>query len=382
MEVSFFISDLSANIEISPPQFALGLAAIVTVPAIPTEPMWGEVYGKFDDDPEAEAFYLGSAVAGGTVYASGLALGNRPFRVFLRSKTDKQIEGVTDLRNAEQTVFYPNLETLTPIIHESAPATNTQVFIYVSNYTPASQFREIQWSLVSGFTSPTTITQDTTNEANHQLDPSVSIMRSTNLTNAETRYIRVRHSSNGDSWTAWSNTLMVTFANSGGTGGTGGGTPPPTGGGGSASCFSGETILYLFNETTVLEETRFTDVYRRKQVGRTTISFNMSGEQVEGEIAKLFKTSAREWFYVEFSDGEWFEVTAGHKFFTGSEYVAIRDLPVGATVQNADGTFSVLTKKEPRKGLKEFFNMHIAEHMNYCVGKTRKRVHNLKVIEE
>lgn len=272
-----------------------------------------------------------------------------------------------------------NKETLVPIIHAFQPATNTQIFFYVSNYTSLSQYRQIQWSLQPDFSAPTTILQDTFNEANMQLDPEVAITRSTNLANAETRHIRVRHSSNGINWGEWSNALANTYADSGGGGGSGGEEPPPTGGGGSGPCFTGEALLNFYDGRRI----NFRTVYRRQIIGEMALSFDKNGSRVPGRIKKLFKTTAKKWLYVEFADGESFSVKRKHRFKTErGEYVPICDIEIGERVRNSNGSFVALKVKEERRGRRRFYNAHIENWENYAVGETEKEVHNLKDINE
>lgn len=373
--------DLSAKPAQGFPEFPVNLAADATFALELTEPVVAEVYGRLNADIEAEPILLGSTVvtaAGGTVTATVPGLGTQDYLLFLRPRTGaKQIEGVTDLRNAVQKVVNFNTETLVPEIYESAAATNTVVTIGVVNYSPSARFRHIQTSLTSDFAPPNDLPiQTTTNEPGALLDPTLEITRSTNLTVAEDRFIRVRHSSNGTIYGEWSNELEVTYAASGGGGGSGGGDPPP-------HCFTGDTITTLYHADTGIERILFADLYRRYNTfegDKYAKSYNDAGEAVAGRIENMVREVKKEWLYVVFAHDK-FEVTHKEPFMTAQGYKNIEDIQIGEMVKYGDALFGELLTKDERKGMKEFFNMEIEDTPNFTVGVSETRVHN-KPIDE
>lgn len=369
------MADLTAQLNI-PTSFPVGISADLIISDALTEPVWGDVYARFLDEPEAEPFFVGSSVAPGTLTATGIDLSTRGVELFLFSKSDKFIESERDFNKAVRTVFAPNTETLTPEIYESAPATNTVVTITVVNYhAHISRFRHIQTSLTGDFASPIDLPiQTITNDVG--LDPVLEITRSTNLTVAEDRYIRVRHSSNGAAFGDWSNELEVTFAASGGGGGSGGGEPPE-------HCFAGDTITTLYHEETGIERIRFDDLYRRFitfEGDKYAKSYNDAGEAVAGRIKNMSKTVHKEWLAVEFAHDK-FEVTHREPFKTAQGYKNIEDIQIGETVEYGEGLFGELLKKDERRGTKEFFNMQIEDTPNFTVGASETRVHNKRIDE-
>jgi hypothetical protein len=107
-----------------------------------------------------------------------------------------------------------------PVISQVGGSTDTlaQVACTVSEYTKAKQ---IQIATSSGFS---TILTDTAVDGTSGMATSFYVEGVA----TQTRYVRVRNSSTGASgpWSAWSNTLTITFASSGGSGGsTGDGDP-------------------------------------------------------------------------------------------------------------------------------------------------------------
>lgn len=255
-----------------------------------------------------------------------------------------------------------NTETAAPTIWQYAPATNTAVQISSNGYTAQAAYRKVQISASSDMSSPTEtiITQF----------PMQQIFTATKApsSGAQTKYIRIAHSSNNVTYSPWSNILSVTFANSGGTGGTGGGIDP---------CFTGKMQFRLFDESTVDFEYLYEN--REKFIGKAFAkSFDLENKKQNGVIEDVFRHLVFEYLEIEFSSGEKLEVTKEHPFFVGDRYLPVWQLKESDFVMNDDYSFDqIISIKEIKPESPVWvYNVRIAEFHNYVAGK--KRVHNAK----
>lgn len=194
-----------------------------------TESVSGEIFWRYKDEPDAEPTFLGEATAGGVLDVQFDFKDGRGIELFLISKTAFKSFSATRAVEGVKTTFNPNTETVIPFIYQASEPNNASVTVAVERYTDAAKFRKIHVSLTSDFDSAQESVQIAEHEPGQILNPRIVITRNTNLTDAETKYVRVAHSSNGETYGEWSNPISVTFANSGGSGGT----SPGTGQGGS-----------------------------------------------------------------------------------------------------------------------------------------------------
>jgi hypothetical protein len=125
-----------------------------------------------------------------------------------------------------------NTERDAAVIFQDGAATNTFVSVGVTNYTTAASFRKVQVALNNTFSSGLSeFIHSAQNEVGLILTDHLFLARSTNLSTAETKYVRVAHSTNGETFGLWSNILPITYTTPGGDGGTPPQSFPPSGGG-------------------------------------------------------------------------------------------------------------------------------------------------------
>lgn len=72
----------------------------------------GDIYWRWEDEPDSKQQYLGKAVAGHSLLVP-FDLQNRPVRLFLVSKTSDGLKSVANITEAEQLVFTPST---TPVL--------------------------------------------------------------------------------------------------------------------------------------------------------------------------------------------------------------------------------------------------------------------------
>lgn len=194
-----------------------------------TESVSGEVFWRYKDEPDSEPVFLGEAVAGGELVVPFDFKDGRGIELFLISKTAFKSFSATRAVEGFKATFNPNVETIVPYIYQASEPNNASVTVAVEKYTDAAKFRKIHVSLTNDFASAQEEIQDSENEPGQILNPRIVITRNTNLTNPETKYVRVAHSSNGEVYGGWSNVISIAFADDDGSGGT----LPGTGQGGS-----------------------------------------------------------------------------------------------------------------------------------------------------
>ncbi len=292
-----------------------------------------------------------------------------------------------------------NTEQGAPVIYQSGAATNTTVTVSVTNFSANAAFRKAQVATENTFAPANTVelVHSAQNEVGLILAPSIRIVRDTNLANAETKYIRIAHSSNGVTFGAWSNVLTVTYPNSGGTGGTapqpapttggGGGTTGGTGtyndgtGGGGTACFSGDTAVNFTDEI----EYEFEFIYRNREmfVGEAVKSFDDEGDAEYTTVEDVFEHTVFEYLEIKFStDFEPMRATKEHPFLAENyEFKPAGDLRGGDKVWESDSGRDSLARIESVKQIKvpegvKVYNMRTANG-HYLAN--RKKVHNVKI---
>ncbi len=138
-----------------------------------------------------------------------------------------------------------NTERGAAVIFQQGAATNTRITVAITNYTTGAKFRKVQIASNNNFTSNLVeFVHSAENEVGLILTNALTSERDTNLSSAETKFVRVAHSTNGVKFGAWSNVLEIGYPNAGGAGGTGGDTFPPSGGGEGTGGGSGGGHIY------------------------------------------------------------------------------------------------------------------------------------------
>lgn len=336
------------------------------------ESVEADIFWRFEDEPTAEPKLLGSAAAGKSLAVPFDLTQGRPIRLFAVSRTADNNLSTQDPRAGVQTVFDPNLETLTPAIGQLTAATNTQVTIWVNNFTTKTRFRKVEVSPNSDMSSPDLVEEFSAADFPQSLMPATQLVTKTGVSGTVTKYIRVSHSSNGTNWGTASNILTVTFADSGGSGGTGGDGGP---------CFAGDTPL-MVSETSSIE---LRDVWNRRSqfIGVQITSFNDAGDIVDAIIEDVFRHTVYKALEVVFEDGSEMTVTAEHPFLTEDfEFQPIGKFAAGDSVMASLGDWMPLTIKsitpvDYPDGL-HVYNLRTSTGHYFA---DRKGVHNLKDIE-
>lgn len=230
------MSNLILRQKISPAGLPFNLVLTQKPDPVVTESFVGDIYWRFDDEPDAEPKYLGSAVAGSTFRTTALDVAKgRAIRLFLVSRSEDARFSVDALREAVQTVVEINTETATPEIGQLTAASNTQVTLGVYGFTQAAKYRKVQVANNNTFSSG--LVESILQSADYagSVFPADLLITKPPSSGTETKYMRVAHSSNGTDYSPWSNTLTVTFADSGGSGGSGGGW--------DGTCFDASTLI-------------------------------------------------------------------------------------------------------------------------------------------
>lgn len=154
----------------------------------------------------------------------------------------------------------------------------------------------------------------------------------------------------------------------------GGEIPPDRGG----LCFAGDTLFGL-----VGSDIAFEILYENREhyIGKFARSFAPDGNQVEGKILDVMKTTAYEYLEVRFLGGSVDKVKPRHRYLTETGYQEIRNL-IGRYVIREDGhTLRVvgLKLKFSQKGV-AMYNASIETYQNYSANG--RIVHNAKPFGE
>jgi len=287
------------------------------------ESVEAQIFWRFEDEPTAEPQPLGSVAAGATLAVPFDLTQGRAIRLFAVSRTADNNLSTQDPRAGVQTVFHPNLETNTPVIGQLTAATNTEVTIWVNNFTTRAHFRKVEVSPNSDMSSPDLVETFAAADFPQSLIPSSQLVTKTGVSGTVTKYIRVSHSSNGTDFGTASNILTVVFADSGGSGGSGGDGGP---------CFTGDVPLTISDRSSI----PLRDVYARRSqfIGCVIKSFDDNGDVCEAAIEDVFRHRVFKALAVTFADGSEVTVTAEHPFLTEEfEFKPIGQFFAGETVQ-------------------------------------------------
>ena len=331
----------------------------------------GDIFWRYEDEPDSAPRFLATCAAGKEIIVPFDFADARPIRLFLVSKQANGNQLAYRAQEGVQLLFNPNIENQTPTIGQLTAATNTEVTIWVNDFTEKAKYRKIEVSPNSDMSSPDLVEYQMASDfgVNNLLPNSVLITK-TGEASAVTKYIRVSHSSNNQTYGTPSNILTVIFANSGGTGGSGGGDAP---------CFIGTTDVTFFDGS----KRTFHIIYGCGDlfIGRKVLSFDKNNNRKAGIIEELFRHTVFEYLEISFSDGTISSVTKEHPYFTENGYVAIGKLTVGDKVFN-DENYSVeiveIKTIEVPEGI-YVYNARIREFQNYVADG--KRVHNAKQVD-
>lgn len=348
----------------------------------PQLPAYNEIYMR--TNATSDPVRLGTVEPGGTLSVPFNPAHDTEVEIFAIAKSASGLAHTFDLSAAPSVKITPNRETMIPVIYQDGAATNTQIKVRATNYSPLARTRKIQRSASPAFTNPSIAIQGMVNEPG-MLDPLIIFNRSTNLTTSQTIYVRVAHSSteqtgnNNPIYGPWSNVLTCTFPNSSGTGGTGGGPPPPGGGtgggGGVGACFPGGTPVLLADETEKPIE--------KIKIGDLVLCFDDNGDIYRSRVKQLFEHEVREYFILDFGF-EQLKVTGEHRLFTDKGWVAVNDIFEGCYIKeyrNGWHEREVRTKSRVKCGAPvKVYNFEVAQYHTYFAG--RKAAHNLKSIND
>ena len=334
-----------------------------------------DIFWRYEDEPEAEPEFLTTCAAGKAVSVPFDFSDARPIRLFLVSKQADGNQLAYRAQEGKQLVFNPNIETSVPVIGQLTSATNTEVSIWVNNFTEKAKYRKIEVSPNSDMSSPDTVeTQLASDFGVNNLLPNEFTITKTGEALAVTKYVRIAHSSNNETFGTASNILTVVFATSGGSGGSGGGDAP---------CFIGLTKFKFFDES----EINFEQLYNSRSLFierpyAFAKSFDENGQPQKAIIEDVFRHWVQEYLEVRFSDSTSSGVTKEHPYFTeNGEYVAIGNLKTGDKIfddKNNLIEITAINQIEIPEGI-YVYNARIRKYKNYVADG--KRVHNTKQIE-
>lgn len=207
-----------------------------------TDPAYNDVYIK--DSAASEPRKVGMIEPGGTLSVPYNPAENSEIEVFAIARTERGASDAFDLASAVKLSVNPNRETALPNIYQIGAVANTQAVIGISGYSPNAQHRKVEVAFDSGFSDglQTLITSAATQPG--QILPDVQTLTRTldatydsDLSLTKTKYVRVSHSSNGESFGAPSDTLTLVYPATGG----GAGYEPPT----LDGYFDGSSTVFL-----------------------------------------------------------------------------------------------------------------------------------------
>lgn len=327
----------------------------------PLESVVADVFFRYESDVDREPVYLGSAPAGKTLKVPFDIPSGEEIRFFVVSRTENGEQSVHDPKEGVQTLFNPNLESLTPFIWKSSAASNTSVAVSANSFTNKTKYRRVKLSSNSDMSGASSVV------INEFPMTETTIVNKPSSVDSETRYITFEHSSNNIDWSPTSNILEVVFANDTG----GGGDPleePP--------CFEGDTPFVFIDETRI----RFEDLYiqKHKYISQAVAkSYDNDKTIVAGVVDDVFRHWVHECLVVEFESGQIFGVTKEHPFYTElNDYYPVGQMSEGFPVQG--DCIKSIRLKQSESGF-WVYNARIREFHNYTVGdSSEKDVHNAK----
>lgn len=276
-----------------------------------------------------------------------------------------------------------NTEQAAPTLYIIS-AFNAAITVGVQNYSVAAAYRKIEVSTDSDFSVPGNIRIIIENTVNGLpgfiLRDRFTITRDTNLENAETRYVRVSHSSNGVTYGALSTVRTIIFPDDDGNGGsdtedpddppvtTGDGDDPPLPPPGN--CFTGDTLVTLIGG----DRKSFEFLYdnRDRYIGRFAKAFDENNNLQAGKILNIWKSKSDKVVEVEFSNGSKMRQVKTHRFWTEHKrFVSIWLLTEGEKVwiqTNMKWQIVEIKKMRMLPGEFEVYNLTIEGWNDYFAG--------------
>lgn len=195
----------------------------------PTNPVaWVEVWAHDADKPATfqDATFIGRFPPGGSGVIEFNPAKDRPKILRAIAFSAAGVPSVRYLDDAPAVSVLFNRLSDAPTLTQVGASEETLVQIAITDFDARLvQARQIQIASNNTFT---TGLSDSIVDGTSAIATAIYV----NGAASDTRYARVRHSSTGISgpWSAWSNVLMFTFANTGGGGGSSGGGDPWGGG--------------------------------------------------------------------------------------------------------------------------------------------------------
>ena len=284
-----------------------------------------------------------------------------------------------------------NQEQIAPVVYLAANATNTLLTVGIRNYSGAPYYREVQISHHSDFSVAADISIFLQNAANTTgfvlLDlytiERTSLANYTNLAGNESVYIRARHSSNGQTYGAWSAILQTAFTDAngasgstltpppppGGIGGTGDNPPPPPPPPPRGGCFAPQTQFNLSTNEII----SFADLFTRRDefIGTSILSFDANNHHTRRKILDVWRVKSNEFVVAKFKNGEKRKSTPSHRYWTSQKkFVAIKDLCAGDFVYDKNWNLVEIVSVEQKtvKHAQWFYNASIETDKAYFVG--------------
>jgi hypothetical protein len=191
----------------------------------PVESVEGEIWIQ-DLTKGTDPVYFGKFKAGTTIKIPMKLTEDKDLKIFLNSIDANGNKTTFKLAEMDNQTINVRLEPV-PVLGQISAATNTFVEIGVSNFTDAAKFRKIQTCENNAFTGASLVeaVQSAADYTNNKLPVNFFATRAANAI-SETIYVRVAHSTESTIYTAFSNIIVSTFADSSGGGGSGGGFDP------------------------------------------------------------------------------------------------------------------------------------------------------------
>lgn len=116
------------------------------------------------------------------------------------------------------------------------------------------------------------------------------------------------------------------------------------------------------------------------EAGVEVLAYDVESDEVRPKrVARIHRRESDRLLVLDFGM-EQLRCTPFHRFYTGGNWTAAKDLQPGQSVLCRDGHWERLLSVRVENIRQPVFNLEIEDHRNYFVGKTGFLVHNLKVI--
>lgn len=326
------------------------------------ESVAADIYWRYEDEPEKEPIYLGSAKAGTSLQVPFVL--EKAIRLFAVSRTAANKFSAAYPTEGKSYLFDPNLETLVPTIGQLTEATNTEVKIWINNFSlNNSKFRKVEVADDGSFSSGLVTTVQEAAEFPQGVLPGECLIVKPSSLVSETKYIRVSHSSNGTAYGDVSERLEVIFADSGGSGGSGGGNP----------CFTGETLIWALDGDIPIRDV---------EVGQRVICFDPSGILRDREITEKNVHDVDKYLRFMLADGRRLNVTHEHLLLDeDNKFKAAERFQNGEKLHVFEQSNELVTITDifQIEEETEVFSIEVDEFHTHFVN--RLKVHNAKQVE-